>query len=71
MEKAGGSEKYGAVYWKKVQYDGEEYYLINIKWKVDDGNIKFHYSHIGYMIVSMDGTDVKNVDYVNDQVQVY
>lgn len=71
LEKAGGSEKYGAVYWKKVQYDGEEYYLINIKWKVDDGNGKFHYSHIGYMIVSMDGTDVKNVDYVNDQVQVY
>lgn len=71
LEKAGGSEKYGAAYWKKVKYRGKEYYLINIKSKVDDGNGQFHYSHIGYMIVSMDGTDVKNVDYVNDQVQVY
>lgn len=71
LEKAGGSEQYGAAYWKKVQYGGKEYYLINIKWKVDDGNGKFHYSHIGYTIVSTDGTDVKNVDYINDQVQVY
>ena len=71
LEKAGGSEQYGAVYWKKVQYEGKEYYLINIKWKVDDGNGKFHYSHIGYTIVSTDGTDVKSVDYINDQVQVY
>lgn len=71
LEKAGGSEKYSATYWKKVQYSGKEYYLINIKWKVDDENGHFHYSHIGYIIVSTDGTDVKNADYINDQVQVY
>lgn len=71
LEKAGGSEQYGAAYWKKVQYGGKEYYLINIKSKVDDGNGQFHYSHIGYIIVSTDGTEVKNADYINDQVQVY
>ncbi len=66
-----GGDGYGATYVKNVEYNGEEYYLINIKWRVDDGDGKFHYSHIGYSIVSLDGKDVKNADYINGQVQVY
>ncbi len=69
-EKAGG-DGYRAVYWKTVKYNGEDYYLINISWRVDDNDGKFHYSHIGYTMVSMDGKNVKNADYINDQVQVY
>ncbi len=70
LQNAGG-DKYGATYVKNVNYNGEEYYLINIKWRVDDGDGKFHYSHIGYSIVSLDGKNVKNADYINGQVQVY
>lgn len=66
-----GGDGYGATYVKNVEYNGEEYYLINIKWRVDDGDGKFHYSHIGYSIVSLDGKDVKNAYYINGQVQVY
>lgn len=44
---------------------------MNIKWRVDDEDGKFHYSHIGYSIVSLDGKDVKNAGYINGQVQVY
>lgn len=66
-----GGDGYGATYVKKVEYNGEEYYLINIKWRVDDGDGKFYYSHIGYSIVSLDGKDVKSADYINGQVQVY
>lgn len=66
-----GEGEYQAVYWKNVQYNGKEYFLINVSWKVDDGNGKFHYSHIGYKIVSMDGNEILNADYINDQVQVY
>lgn len=64
-------ENYHAVYWKQVEYNDKSYYLINIQWKVDDGDGKFHYSHIGYVIVSLDGSEVLNADYLNDQVQVY
>ena len=71
MEKAGGDGKYSAFYEKTVQYEGQDDYLINIKWKVDDGNGRFHFSQIGYSIVSMDGKDVRNADYINDHVQVY
>lgn len=71
LEKAGGDDQYSAFYEKTVQYEGQDYYLINIRWKVDDGNGQFHFSHIGYSIVSMDGKDVKNADYINDHVQVY
>ena len=61
-EKYGG-DGYQAVYWKTVEYNGKEYYLINFKWKVDDGNGRYHYSHIEYYIVSLDGSEVKAVDY--------
>ena len=71
LEKAGGDGKYSAFYEKTVQYEGQDYYLINIRWKVDDGNGRFHFSHIGYSIVSMDGKDVRNADYINDHVYVY
>ena len=66
-----GEGDYQAVYWKNVQYNGKEYFLINVSWRVDDGNGNFHYSHIGYKIVSMDGKEILNADYINDQVQVY
>lgn len=66
-----GEGDYQAVYWKNVQYNGKEYFLINVSWKVDNGNGKFHYSHIGYKIVSMDGKEILNADYLNGQVQVY
>ena len=66
-----GEGYYQTVYWKNVQYNGKEYFLINVSWRVDDGNGKFHYSHIGYKIVSMDGKEILNADYINDQVQVY
>lgn len=73
LEKAGGGEKRSAFYEKTVHYEGQDYYLINIRRKVDDGNGQFHFSHIGYAIVSMDGKDVKNAeyDYSNDKVYVY
>lgn len=71
LEKAGGDDQYSAFYEKTVQYEGQDYYLINIRWKVDDGNGRFHFSHIGYSIVSMDGKDVRNADYINDHVYVY
>lgn len=66
-----GEGEYQAVYWKNVQYNGKEYFLINVSWKVDDGNGNFHYSHIGYKIVSKDGKEILNADYLNGQVQVY
>ena len=66
-----GEGDYQAVYWKNVQYNGKEYFLINVSWKVDNGNGKYHYSHIGYKIVSMDGKEILNADYLNGQVQVY
>lgn len=69
-EKAGG-DGYRAVYYKTVQYNGEDYYLFNISHEVDDNEDRFHYSHIGYIIVSMDGKEVNVCDYVNDQVQVF
>lgn len=71
LEKAGGDDQYSAFYEKTVQYEGQDYYLINIRRKVDDGNGQFHFSHIGYSIVSMDGKDVKSAEYDNANDKLY
>lgn len=70
FDKFGGGDGIQVVYDKTVEYNGEDYYLINIKWRVDDGGGMYHYSHIGYMIVSMDGTEILDADYGNGQVYV-
>ncbi len=65
-----GGDGYRAVYIENVNYNDKEYYLFSINMRVDD-NEKFHYTNIGYAIVSLDGKDVNNADYINGQVQVY
>lgn len=65
-----GGEGYRAVYIENVNYNDKEYYLFSINMRVDD-NERFHYTNIGYAIVSLDGNEVMNADYINGQVQVY
>lgn len=71
LKDLGESNQYSAIYEKTVQYDDKDYYLINIRQRVDDGNGRFHHSHIGYTLVSMDGADVKNAEYDNANNKVY
>lgn len=66
-----GGEGLQAICDKIVQYNGENYYLFNIKWRVDDGGGKFHYSHVHYVVVSMDGSDVRDADYDYNNAQLY
>lgn len=68
-----GGDGFQAIYEGIVEYNGEDYYMFNIKWRVDDGNGMFHYSRIGNMIVSLDGSEVLSgdYDYNNDKMYVY
>lgn len=46
--------------------NGERYYIINVKWKVDD-----RYSHIGYVFISFDGKVGLEGDRIGNKVLVY